>query len=420
MRSIYSCRVGEGADDLLQLAVSRPHDALIAARGVLAARPGPFEASVAHQAAGIVLRDTGDVHAGVGELRRALRLARLARSPEREADVLASLGAALVHAGRTTAGLAAFDTCHPAFRRRSAGASAAPARRRCCGSSAGTGPPSKISAGLSASCSAPVTSSGRPARLMPAGSLTCTSGLPAAPAQTLRPPATCTRRPAKSLNSPTRFSIEHGPRSCPETCPPLCRSWTKPSSRFRALNLPTPELSRDRCYVLLAAGLTSDALAEADAAVRDIEQARGRSTIKAELLLTAASCALAADRPQACRRPGAGGLRAVPVAAQRLVAGSHEARARRGALRGRSSLGSAAARPRTPPPGACENSARARKPRHASSPGGSHWTWDIATSPLVISPRRPSAGDEAWPWLASAAGSAKRCGRRRRAIRGGC
>ena len=112
-RSIYPGRVGEGADDLLQLAVSRPHDALIAARGVLAARPSPFEASVAHQAAGIVLRDTGDVHAGVGELRSALRLARLARSPEREADVLASLGAALVHAGRTTAGLAAFDRAIP-------------------------------------------------------------------------------------------------------------------------------------------------------------------------------------------------------------------------------------------------------------------------------------------------------------------
>ena len=53
-------------------------------------------------------------------------------------------------------------------------------------------------------------------------------------------------------------------------------------------------MRRDRS----AAGLTSDALAEADAAVRDIEQAHGRSTIKAELPLTAARCALAADRPQ--------------------------------------------------------------------------------------------------------------------------
>ena len=49
---------------------------------------------------------------------------------------------------------------------------------------------------------------------------------------------------------------------------------------------------------MLAAGLVSDALAEADAAVRDIERARGRSTKKAELLLVAANCALADAQPQ--------------------------------------------------------------------------------------------------------------------------
>ena len=61
-------------DDLLPLALSRPHEALARARAVLKGRPGPYEASVAHQAAGIVLRDTGDVSAGVRELRDALRL----------------------------------------------------------------------------------------------------------------------------------------------------------------------------------------------------------------------------------------------------------------------------------------------------------------------------------------------------------
>jgi hypothetical protein len=75
----------------------------------LAARPDPHAASIAHQAAGIVLRDIGDVGAGVRELRAALRLARQAGTEEREADVLGSLGTALVHAGRTAEGLAAFD-----------------------------------------------------------------------------------------------------------------------------------------------------------------------------------------------------------------------------------------------------------------------------------------------------------------------
>ena len=97
------------ADDLLLLALSRPREALAKARAILAERPGPHEASIAHQAAGIVLRDIGDVGAGVRELRAALRLARQTGSAEREADVLASLGLAFVHAGRTAEGLAAFD-----------------------------------------------------------------------------------------------------------------------------------------------------------------------------------------------------------------------------------------------------------------------------------------------------------------------
>ena len=69
------------------------------------------------------------------------------------------------------------------------------------------------------------------------------------------------------------------------------------ASRYRALNVPTSGLSLERCDALLAAGLTSEALAEADAAIRDIEQAHGWSTKKAELLLTAANCALAAAQP---------------------------------------------------------------------------------------------------------------------------
>jgi hypothetical protein len=49
---------------------------------------------------------------------------------------------------------------------------------------------------------------------------------------------------------------------------------------------------------LVAAGLVGEALDEADAAVNDIEQAHGRSTKQAELLLMAATCALAAAQPQ--------------------------------------------------------------------------------------------------------------------------
>jgi hypothetical protein len=89
---------GQGdVDGLLLLTLSRPHEALDRARGILAARPAPHEASIAHQAAGIVLRDIGDVSAGVRELRAAFRLARQTGSAERQADVLGSLGPALVY-----------------------------------------------------------------------------------------------------------------------------------------------------------------------------------------------------------------------------------------------------------------------------------------------------------------------------------
>src|SRR4029453_319442 len=97
------------ADRLLALALSRPSNAPAEARAVLAGRPSAEQASVAHQAIGVVLRDFGDIDEAVTELRTALRWARRAGDPEREADVLASLGVALVMAGQTRRGLAALD-----------------------------------------------------------------------------------------------------------------------------------------------------------------------------------------------------------------------------------------------------------------------------------------------------------------------
>lgn len=91
--------------DLLPLALSRPAEALAEARAVLAADPDPATASVARQAAGIVLRDSGNMPAALVELRASLALARRACSVQREADVRATLGAALVMAGSTGRGL---------------------------------------------------------------------------------------------------------------------------------------------------------------------------------------------------------------------------------------------------------------------------------------------------------------------------
>ena len=101
--------------------MSRPHDALLAARSLLAGQPTSYDASLAHHAIGIVLRDRGDLQAAITELRRGMRLARASGKPEREADVQATLGTALAWTGRSRQGLALLDQAMTASRGGSAG-----------------------------------------------------------------------------------------------------------------------------------------------------------------------------------------------------------------------------------------------------------------------------------------------------------
>jgi tetratricopeptide (TPR) repeat protein len=287
----------DDADDLLLLTLSRPREALTRARRILTARPSPDQASVARQAAGIVLRDTGDVSAGVRELRAALRLARRTGSAEREADVLGSLGIALVQAGQTTAGLAAFDRAirlssgvlkdrvlyrrgymlwtlgqYPAalddLRRAIGGLQRADDRIWAARALEGRG--------------LVYLAIGSPGRAD--ADFVAAERLFAHTSQELEAVHTVFNRGVAAFRL--------------GDLPGALSFFDQAASRYRPLNVPTPFLSLDRCDVLLAAGLASEALAEADAAIRDIEQMRGWSTMKAELLLVAANCALAAAQPQ--------------------------------------------------------------------------------------------------------------------------
>jgi tetratricopeptide (TPR) repeat protein len=264
---------------------------------VLGGRPDHYESSVAHQAAGIVLREFGDVEAGVRELRAALRMARRTGQAEREADVLATLGATLVFAGRTTAGLSALDRAVE----RSTGVLAARV-------------------------------------LVRRGMMLFTLGRYPAALDDFRHAMTVLRRAgdqiwmARALSARTLVYLALGMTGRADAdfataghlfteigqeleaidtvhnrglaaffsgnLPAALSHLDMAASRYRPLNVPTPSLSIDRCAVLLAAGLTGDALAEAEAAVRDIERVRGPATRKAELLLMAAECALAAAQPQ--------------------------------------------------------------------------------------------------------------------------
>ena len=286
------------ADDLLKLAVSRPHDALARARELLAGHPGPFLASVAHQAAGIVLRDTGDIRAAVAELRRALGAARKAGSAEREAEVLASLGAALVQANRTAAGLAALD--------HAIDLSSAPAplgrmlhRRGAALYILGRYPAAMSDLRRAVSLLEPDGDPAWTARALSLrGLIYLDLGSPGradadfAAAERLYSQTSQEMESINAVQSRSWAAFRSG------DLPAALSLLDQAASRYRPLNVPTPELRRDRCRVLLAAGLSSEALSEAESALADLEQAGGRASMKAELLLTAASCALASSRPE--------------------------------------------------------------------------------------------------------------------------
>ena len=284
-------------DDLLRLAVSRPREALACARRTLAGRPGPYEASVARQAVGIVLRDIGDVHEGIRELRAALRLARRTGSAEREADVLGSLGPALVHSGRTTDGLAALDraielstgvTAGRVLHRRGAilfilgrYLPALDDFRRAI--SVLQRAHDRIWAARALDGRGLVyLAIGSPGRadadFVAAERLFTETGQDLAAAHAVLNRAGCALRLG---DLPAALSL-----------------LDEATVRYRPLEVPTPSLKLDRCEVLLAAGLASEALDEADAAICEIEQAHGRSTKRAELVLMAANCALAVSQPQ--------------------------------------------------------------------------------------------------------------------------
>jgi tetratricopeptide (TPR) repeat protein len=287
-------------DDLLRLSLSRPQEALAKARAVLAAGPGWYDASVAHQAAAIVSREFGDVEAGVRELRVAFRLARRTRSAERETEVLASLGVALVYAGRTTAGLAAFE----AAVRRSNGVVAARVlvRRGIALVTLG-----KYQAALEDFRYAIAV-------LRRAGDLLYTARALNARAVAYLSVGSTVRADADFVSAGRLFSELGQELEATYTIhnralvawragdlPAALAYLDAATPSYLRLKGPTAWLRLDRCGVLLAAGLADDALAEADTGISETEQSRGQVPKKAKLLLMAASSALAAARPQAAQ-----------------------------------------------------------------------------------------------------------------------
>jgi tetratricopeptide (TPR) repeat protein len=245
----------------------------------------------------IALRDLGDTQAAVDQARAALRLARQTGSAERQADVLASLGLALVYAGRTAAGLAAFDQAV----QRSAGVQTARVltRRGVVLRTLGRYPQALEDLRHAVSV---LRRAGDP--LWTARALLNRGLVYKDLGSTSRADAdfVCAARLYSELGQELEAAYaghnRAGAAFASGDLPAALAFLDAATASFRRLNVPTTPLRVDRCAVLLAAGLTADAFAEADASLRDLEQIRGWSTKKADLLLIASSCALAANQPR--------------------------------------------------------------------------------------------------------------------------
>lgn len=290
--SVVPIRLGpiEEPEALLALAMSQPPRGLTAALAVLADDPPARMASIAHQAAGIVLRDYGDIHEAIGHLRSAVRFARLAGDAVQEADVRGSLGVALVKAGQPRRGLAMVDAVV-------SGSSGVAAARFLIRRAHGLW--------LLGRYPAMLDDARRAVRLLRdtnellwlaraynhrAMAHIGMGAIELADADYAR---------CETLYAHTGQLVElavvrqeRGAAAFARgDLPTALGHYADAQRRFDELSVFEPELHVNRCAVLLAAGLPREALAEADGAVSRIEQLRGSATRRAELLHSAALAA---------------------------------------------------------------------------------------------------------------------------------
>ena len=281
---------------LLPLALSRPKDAMRAARSVLAGQPSSYDASLAHHAIGIVLRDRGDVQGAIVELRRGAMLARASGQPEREVDVRATLGVTLAWNGRSQQGLAVLDQAVAASHGGPAGrvlmrrasvlwhmgrfheahedlGRALPFLRRA-GDTVWEARSLQHRAHVFLGLGLPGRAATDFAR---AEELFATSG------QELEY--------AKARHNRGLAALIRG------DLPDALTYFDEAGNRYDALGETNPDLAVDRCSALLAAGLAEEAARETDTTLSRMPPARGIAYKRAELLFAAAIAALAASNP---------------------------------------------------------------------------------------------------------------------------
>jgi tetratricopeptide (TPR) repeat protein len=288
-----------------RLVGASPDEAMARAREILAGNPSPSEESIARQAIGVVLREFGDIDAAIRELRTALRLAQSSGSTDRQADVLATLGVTLTYHGQTGQGLAALDSALTLAAGQAAGYVLA--RRG-------------IALWRLGRHSAALDDLRRAVRVLRAAGDTIWEARAMSARALVYLACGATGRADRDLRrAETLFATTSQDVEVAYTwhnrglvafrsgdVPRALSCLDEADRRYRAFGVSTPDLSIDRCTVLLAGGLAGDALREADRAVRGFPKGGGQATKKAELLLVAARSALAATQPRVAKeRAGA-------------------------------------------------------------------------------------------------------------------
>ena len=304
----HSVQVACDPDKLQALALSRPSEALAAAREVLAQHPSAAQAAVAHQAIGVILRDFGDIDAAIEEFKNAHRFARKAGDLDRESDVLASLGITLVLAGQTMRGLSVLDTLVEHSRGVAAGrilirrvnalwvvgrhAEALRDAQAAVDLLSGTGDPVWDARALH----------WRAAAYFAVGDVERAdrdyARVEALWAESGQQLEYATARHERALAAHARGDL-----------PAALAYLDHAQDLFARLGVFEADLFVNKCTVLLAAGLARDALREAEAAISTIERDRGSTTRRAELLYSSALAAAATGDFDLAQRRSAEALR---------------------------------------------------------------------------------------------------------------
>ena len=280
-------------DKLLALALSRPSEALAAAREVLARHPSAEQAAVAHQAAGVVFKDFGDIREAIEEFKQARQFARQAGDLDRESDISASLGMALVLAGQPQRGLSVLDDL---VRRSSGGVPAGRILIRRAGAfyvlgrNADALRDAQAAVGLLSGAGDLVWEARavvwRAAVYLAMGDIE-RADRDYARAEKLY--VQCGQQAEYATTRQERGVAAHTRGDLPTALAHLDHA----QSQFDQLGIFVAELFVNKCTVLLAAGLGRDALSEVNAAVARIERDHGSTMRRAELLVSSALAAAA-------------------------------------------------------------------------------------------------------------------------------